>query len=52
MFLKDIIKKRKCNHELKDENTTLKRLPKVHMVFPMQKDYICTECHRIFSFRD
>lgn len=53
MFLKDIIEKRKrCNHKLKDENTTLKRLLNVNMVFPPQKDYICKECHKIFSFRD
>lgn len=53
MFLKDLFKKRRrCNHDLKDENTTLRRLSKMNMVFPPQKNYICEECKKIFSFKD
>ena len=49
MFLKDLFKKRRrCNHDLKDENTTLRRLSKMNMVFPPQKNYICEECKKIF----
>ena len=51
MFLKDLFKKRRrCNHDLKDENTTLRRLSKMNMVFPPQKNYICEECKKIFKY--
>lgn len=48
---KDIKKKEeKCNHNLKDDNNTLKKINHRNMVYPPVDEFICTVCHNFFEF--
>lgn len=41
-----------CNHNPKDDNTTLKRLNRRTMVYPRTDEFICKMCHQFFEFRE
>ena len=52
MFFKKNIKKRKCNHDVNNMETTLRLLTKRVMISPSEKTYICDNCKKIFVFKD
>lgn len=52
MFFKKCIKKRKCNHDKDDVESTLRLLTKRVMISPSEKTYICDNCKKIFIYKD
>ena len=43
-------KKKLCNHDPNDLNTSLELLNQRRMVFPPIYEYLCTICHDFFEF--
>lgn len=48
--MNDRKKKKLCNHNYKDLNTSLELLKQRTMIFPPKKEYICSVCHNFFYF--
>ena len=44
-------RKKKCKHNPKKLNNSLKKLDKKTMVYPPVEEYICTVCHQFFEFK-
>ena len=42
-------KEEKCNHDLKDKETTLKKINRKNMIFPPIDVYMCGTCHEFFE---
>lgn len=40
------INEKKCNHDYKDNNNTLKKMSKVEMVYPPVNTYFCEVCRK------
>jgi len=41
----------KCNHDIKSENTTLRKSPKRLLIHPSVQDYFCPVCKKCFRYK-